>query len=91
MKLDEKGGIVVDKHSKTSVDSIWSVGDVTNRIPLTPVARMEGMCLAHHLFGPKYALASLIPLCVQRSRPLQTLPYESMTWSSIEQACATRP
>ncbi|KAK9816335.1 hypothetical protein WJX74_000245 [Apatococcus lobatus] len=53
VKLDEKGGVIVDKHSKTNVDNIWAVGDVTNRIPLTPVARMEGMCLAHHLFGPK--------------------------------------
>lgn len=53
MKLDDKGGVVVDKHSRTNVDNIWAVGDVTNRIPLTPVARMEGMCLAHHLFGPK--------------------------------------
>lgn len=53
VKLDDKGGVVVDKHSRTNVDNIWAVGDVTNRIPLTPVARMEGMCLAHHLFGPK--------------------------------------
>ena len=53
VKLDKKGGIIVDKHSRTNVDNIWSIGDVTNRIPLTPVARMEGMCLSHHLFGPK--------------------------------------
>ena len=31
---------------------------MTSRIPLTPVARMEGMCLAHHLFGPKRVCAS---------------------------------
>ena len=30
--------------------SVWAVGDVTNRIPLTPVARMEGLLLAQHIF-----------------------------------------
>ena len=34
-----------------SVDSIWGIGDVTSRVPLTPVARMEGTQLALHLFG----------------------------------------
>lgn len=42
----------VDENSRSvNVPSIWGVGDVTNRFPLTPVARMEGSALAHHLFG----------------------------------------
>jgi glutathione reductase (NADPH) len=42
----------VDEFSRSvSVPSIWGIGDVTNRIPLTPVARMEGSALAKHLFG----------------------------------------
>ena len=42
----------VDKFSRSvSVPSVWAIGDVSNRIPLTPVARMEGNQIAHHLFG----------------------------------------
>ena len=42
---------VDDKSRSVSVDSIWGIGDVTSRVPLTPVARMEGTQLALHLFG----------------------------------------
>lgn len=42
----------VDEYSRSvSVDNIWGIGDVINRIPLTPVARMEGTQFALHLFG----------------------------------------
>jgi glutathione reductase (NADPH) len=41
VKLNEKGAVVVDKFSRTSVDNIWAVGDVTDRINLTPVAIRE--------------------------------------------------
>nr|UBZ25208.1 glutathione reductase [Chlamydomonas sp. UWO 241] len=40
------GTILVDDYSRTNVPSVWAVGDVTNRIQLTPVALMEGMALA---------------------------------------------
>jgi len=43
--------IPVDNYSRTNVDSIYAVGDVTNRIALTPVALMEGNRLADTLFG----------------------------------------
>jgi hypothetical protein len=44
--------VQVDKYSRsTSVPSIWAIGDVTNRKPLTPAARMEGSCFAMYLFG----------------------------------------
>ena len=36
----------VDDNSRTNVPSIWAVGDVTNRMNLTPVALMEGTCFA---------------------------------------------
>jgi glutathione reductase (NADPH) len=45
------GAIVVDPYSKSTVDSIHAIGDVTNRINLTPVATSEGMALAKTLFG----------------------------------------
>merc|ERR1712032_327941 len=43
--------IPVDDYSKSNVDNIYAVGDVTNRIALTPVALMEGHRLADTLFG----------------------------------------
>ena len=43
VELDSAGAIKVDKYSRTNIPSIYAVGDVTNRINLTPVALMEGM------------------------------------------------
>eukprot|EP01088_Endostelium_zonatum_P005804 TRINITY_DN1772_c0_g1_i2.p1 TRINITY_DN1772_c0_g1~~TRINITY_DN1772_c0_g1_i2.p1 ORF type:complete len:391 (-),score=88.02 TRINITY_DN1772_c0_g1_i2:39-1211(-) len=48
-----EGGIKVDENSKTSVDNIYAIGDVTDRIMLTPVAIHEGHCLADNLFNGK--------------------------------------
>ena len=42
--------IQVDDFSRTNIPSIWAVGDVTNRINLTPVALMEGMAFAKSCF-----------------------------------------
>ena len=49
--LDADGGVVVDPFGATAVPSIHAVGDVTNRIALTPVAIREGAALAATLFG----------------------------------------
>ena len=51
LEVDSKGAIVVDKYSHTNVDSIWAVGDITDRMNLTPVALMEGMAFAATAFG----------------------------------------
>jgi glutathione reductase (NADPH) len=48
--LAADGAVVVDKYSNTTVDSIHAIGDVTNRINLTPVATAEAMWLARTLF-----------------------------------------
>jgi glutathione reductase (NADPH) len=50
VRLREDGAVVVDRYSNTSVDSIHAIGDVTNRINLTPVATAEAMWLARTLF-----------------------------------------
>ena len=47
---DDTGAIRVDEWGRTSVPSIHAIGDVTDRINLTPVAIHEGMCLARTLF-----------------------------------------
>lgn len=44
VQLDEHGAIIVDKYSRTSVPSIFALGDVTDRVQLTPVAIHEAMC-----------------------------------------------
>jgi glutathione reductase (NADPH) len=50
VELNDKGAVVVDKFSKTSADNIWAVGDVTDRINLTPVAIREGAAFAETVF-----------------------------------------
>jgi glutathione reductase (NADPH) len=53
VQLDKAGAIAVDEWSKTTAPNIWAVGDVTDRINLTPVAIMEGHCFADTEFGNK--------------------------------------
>ncbi|UYN97131.1 MAG: glutathione-disulfide reductase [Enhydrobacter sp.] len=53
VQLDKAGAVAVDEWSKTTADNIWAVGDVTDRINLTPVALMEGHCFADTVFGNK--------------------------------------
>jgi pyruvate/2-oxoglutarate dehydrogenase complex dihydrolipoamide dehydrogenase (E3) component len=43
--------IIVDEYSKTSADNIYAIGDITDRLALTPVALMEGGAMAHTLFN----------------------------------------
>src|SRR6185436_196986 len=50
VKLAADGAVIVNKYSTTSVDSIHAIGDVTNRVNLTPVATAEAMWLARTLF-----------------------------------------
>ena len=50
VELDDEGAIKVDDHSKTNVDHIYAVGDVTDRMQLTPIAIREGHCVADNLF-----------------------------------------
>lgn len=74
VELDRAGAIKVDEYSRSTVPSIWAVGDVTNRMNLTPVALMEGTCFSKTVFGgqsikPDYnhipcAVFSIPPLSV---------------------------
>ncbi|MEZ5811117.1 MAG: glutathione-disulfide reductase [Rhizobiaceae bacterium] len=50
VETDHGGAIVVDDYSRTNVDNIWAVGDVTNRVQLTPVAIHEAMCFVETAF-----------------------------------------
>jgi glutathione reductase (NADPH) len=51
VQLKDNGAVVVDEYSKSTVDSIYAIGDCTDRMMLTPVAIAEGMALANTLFN----------------------------------------
>ncbi len=51
VKIADTGGIAVDAYSRTSVGHIYAVGDVTNRVNLTPVAIREGHAFADTVFA----------------------------------------
>ncbi|HRO14290.1 MAG TPA: glutathione-disulfide reductase [Paracoccus sp. (in: a-proteobacteria)] len=51
VELGKKGQIVVDEWSQTAVPSVFAVGDVTDRVNLTPVAIREGHAFADTIFG----------------------------------------
>lgn len=51
VELGSKGEIKVDENYRTNVPSIYALGDVTDRVQLTPVATGEAMVLVDHLFG----------------------------------------
>ena len=50
VKTGHKGEILVDAYSRTNVENIYAVGDVTDRVQLTPVAIHEAMCLIQTLY-----------------------------------------
>ncbi|KAJ1295592.1 hypothetical protein BS78_01G235000 [Paspalum vaginatum] len=72
VKMDEHGAIVVDEYSQTSADSIWAVGEVTNRVNLTPVALMEAGALGRTIFGnePTKPDYSAVPSAVFSQPPI---------------------
>ena len=53
VNLDNKGAVMVDENCRTSAENIYAVGDVINRVQLTPVAIREGHAVADHLFADK--------------------------------------
>ncbi|MGB3471037.1 MAG: glutathione-disulfide reductase [Erythrobacter sp.] len=73
VELGKKGEIIVDAFSKTNVDYIYAVGDVTDRVQLTPVAIREGQAFADSVFGnvEPYAVDhSCIPSAVFSHPPI---------------------
>ncbi len=53
VELGKNGAILVDEDNQTSVPSIYAIGDVTDRVQLTPVAIREGHAFADSVFGNK--------------------------------------
>ena len=66
VKLNDKGAIVVDDEYRSSVSSVYAIGDVTDRMNLTPVATAEGTALANNLFNNQSRRVDYrdIPTCI---------------------------
>jgi glutathione reductase (NADPH) len=66
VKLCRKGEVVVDAYSQTGVPSVYAVGDVTDRVNLTPVAIREGMAFVETVFkgNPTPVDHELIPTAI---------------------------
>lgn len=75
VELGKGGEILVDEYSRSSVPSIWAIGDVTDRINLTPVAIHEGVCLSETLFGdaPRSPDHENVPAAVFSQPPIGTV------------------
>jgi glutathione reductase (NADPH) len=66
VKLGRRGEILVDEYSQTNVPSIYAIGDVTDRVNLTPVAIREGMAFVETVFkgNPTPVDHDLIPTAI---------------------------
>jgi glutathione reductase (NADPH) len=75
VEFGKAGAIAVDEYSRTNVPSIWAIGDVTNRINLTPVALHEGVCLSETLFNdnPRSPDHEYVPAAVFSQPPVGTV------------------
>lgn len=73
--LDEKGSIPVDAEHATNIGHIFAIGDVTDRLNLTPMATAVGHALADTLFGgnPRKASYENVPTAVFTSPPIGTV------------------
>jgi len=67
--------VLVDDYSRTNVPGIYAVGDVTNRVQLTPIAIREGHALADTLFGgtPRTVDYRAIPTAVFANPPIASV------------------
>ena len=70
--LDKDGAVIVDEYNRTNLAGIYAVGDVTNRVQLTPVAIREGHAFADTVFGnnPRTIDYATIPTAVFSNPPI---------------------
>ena len=84
--LGPRGEVIVDESSKSSVESIYAVGDVTDRVNLTPVAIAEGHAFADSIYGgrPRTISHANIPSAVFTQPPIGSV---GLTEEQARQAC----
>jgi len=75
VKLDEAGAVIVDEFSQSCVESIYAIGDVTNRFNLTPVAIRDGHAFADTIYNkrPTPVDHSSVPSAVFGRPPIGTV------------------
>ncbi|CAN0533517.1 unnamed protein product, partial [Ectocarpus sp. 8 AP-2014] len=75
VKLNDRNAIIVDEYSQTNVDNIYAVGDVTDRVQLTPIAIREGQAFADTVFGksPRTVDYDHIPSAVFSQPPIASV------------------
>jgi glutathione reductase (NADPH) len=75
VKLDASGAVIVDEYSQSSVESVYAIGDVTNRMNLTPVAIRDGHAFADTLYNqrPTPVDHSSVPSAVFTRPPIGTV------------------
>lgn len=106
VKLDDRGSIEVDAHSQTAVPSIYAIGDVTDRIQLTPVAIREGMAFTETVFknnptAPDHELVAsavftqpelgTVGLSEEMARRIEAIEVYSTSFRPMHSAFADRP
>jgi glutathione reductase (NADPH) len=72
VKLDDAGAVIVDEFSQSCVESIYAIGDVTNRMNLTPVAIRDGHAFADTIYNgrPTSVDHSTVPSAVFGRPPI---------------------
>ena len=75
VKLDDAGAVIVDEFSQSCVESIYAIGDVTNRMNLTPVAIRDGHAFANTIYNklPTPVDHSFVPSAVFGRPPIGTV------------------
>lgn len=75
VKLDAAGAVIVNEYSQSSVESIYAIGDVTNRMNLTPVAIRDGHAFADTVYNnnPRPVDHSNVPSAVFCRPPIATV------------------
>lgn len=106
IKLGRRGQIMVDAYSQTAVPSIYAIGDVTDRVNLTPVAIREGMAFVETVFkaNPTPVDHDLIPSAVftqpemgtvglseEEARDLEPIEVYCTSFRPMQTAFAGRP
>ncbi|MEO0372225.1 MAG: glutathione-disulfide reductase [Pseudomonadota bacterium] len=106
VELGRRGQIIVDEYSQTKVPSIYAIGDVTDRVNLTPVAIREGMAFVETVFkgNPTPVDHDLIPTAIftqpemgtvglseEEARDIEPIHVYATSFKPMQQSFAGRP
>jgi glutathione reductase (NADPH) len=106
VNINRRGAIEVDEYSKTAVSNIYAIGDVTDRIQLTPVAIREGMAFTETVYKnnptkPDHELVAsavftqpelgTVGLTEEQAREIETIDVYCTSFRPMRTAFAERP